>query len=42
MAHYRGNARYEFNMTVDVRAEKSFSVGQGVARIFAEGYNIFN
>jgi hypothetical protein len=41
-AHYRGNARYEFNMTVDVRLEKTVALGRGLARVFVDGYNIFN
>jgi Carboxypeptidase regulatory-like domain len=41
-AHYRANARYEFNMTVDIRLEKSIALGPGLARVFIEGYNIFD
>jgi hypothetical protein len=41
-AHYRGQARYEFNMTVDIRLEKIFGIGRGRGRIFLDGYNIFN
>ncbi len=41
-AAYRGQARYEFNMTVDLRLEKSVALGAGLARIFIEGYNIFD
>ena len=41
-AHYRAQARYEFNMTVDLRLEKSVALGPGLARIFFEGYNIFD
>jgi hypothetical protein len=41
-AYDRGRTRYEFNMTVDARLEKIFSLGRAGARIFIEGYNIFN
>ncbi len=41
-AHYRGQARYEFNMTADIRLEKTVSIGRGLARAFIEGYNIFD
>jgi hypothetical protein len=41
-AHYRAQARYEFNMTVDLRLEKSVALGPGLARVFIEGYNIFD
>lgn len=41
-AHYRGQARYEFNMTVDIRVEKTVALGPGLARVFIDGYNIFN
>ncbi|MGQ9672979.1 MAG: carboxypeptidase regulatory-like domain-containing protein [Candidatus Aminicenantales bacterium] len=41
-AFYRGQARYEFNMTVDVRLEKAFPIGSGRGRILVEGFNIFN
>jgi hypothetical protein len=42
MAHPRGVARYEFNMTNDVRLQKSLRVPGGVLRIIADGFNIFN
>jgi hypothetical protein len=42
MAHPRGVARYEFNMTNDVRIQKEFAAGPGVLRIVLDGYNIFN
>ncbi len=42
MAHPRGVARYEFNMTNDVRIQKKFAVGRGVLRFILDGYNIFN
>jgi len=38
----RGRKRYEFNMTVDVRLEKVFNLGQAKGKIFLDGYNIFN
>lgn len=41
-AFYRGQARYEFNMTVDVRLEKSFPLWKGRGRLTLDGYNIFN
>lgn len=41
-AFSRGVARYEFNMTVDVRLEKVLSLGKAKGRIFLDGYNIFN
>ncbi|MBN2409085.1 MAG: TonB-dependent receptor [Candidatus Aminicenantes bacterium] len=41
-AFSRGVARYEFNMTVDLRIEKSLSLGKAQARIFFDIYNIFN
>ena len=41
-AFSRGVARYEFNMTVDVRLEKVFSLGKAKGKIFLDGYNIFN
>ncbi len=42
MAHPRGIARYEFNMTNDVRIQKEFAAGPGVLRVILDGYNIFN
>jgi hypothetical protein len=42
MAHPRGVARYEFNMTNDVRIQKELAAGPGVLRIILDGYNIFN
>jgi hypothetical protein len=41
-AFYRGQARYEFNMTVDLRLEKTIAFGRSRARVFLDGYNIFN
>lgn len=38
----RGIARYEFNMTVDFRLEKSFAWSNLKSSFFLEGYNIFN
>ncbi len=42
MAHPRGVARYEFNMTNDIRVQKEIAAGHGVLRIILDGYNIFN
>jgi hypothetical protein len=42
MAHPRGVSRYEFNMTVDIRVEKSFDLGKAKMRIVVDGFNIFN
>ncbi|MEW5901843.1 MAG: hypothetical protein AB1715_10310, partial [Acidobacteriota bacterium] len=39
---YRGQARYEFNMTVDFRLEKTVALGTARGRVFLDGYNIFN
>jgi len=41
-AFYRGQARYEYNMTVDVRLEKDFSIGPSRLRLILDGFNIFN
>ncbi|MGB8951303.1 MAG: carboxypeptidase-like regulatory domain-containing protein [Candidatus Aminicenantales bacterium] len=41
-AHPRGIARYEFNMNVDIRLEKSFVLSKGTLRILLDGFNIFN
>lgn len=41
-AFYRGQARYEFNLTVDVRLEKTFNIGTARGRIILDCYNIFN
>ncbi len=41
-AFSRGVARYEFNMTVDLRLEKIIPVGRTRGRIFVDAYNIFN
>ncbi|MCX6560060.1 MAG: carboxypeptidase-like regulatory domain-containing protein [Candidatus Aminicenantes bacterium] len=42
-AHPRGVARYEFNMTVDLRLEKSVIVGRnGVLRFLVDAFNLFN
>lgn len=38
----RGIARYEFNMTVDFRLEKSLTWSNLKSSFFLEGYNIFN
>jgi hypothetical protein len=41
-AFSRGVARYEFNMTVDLRLEKSMALGSARGRIFVDAYNVFN
>jgi hypothetical protein len=41
-AFYRGQARYEFNMTVDLRLEKTIALDRSRVCIFFDGYNIFN
>jgi hypothetical protein len=41
-AFSRGVARYEFNMTVDLRLEKTFVLGSALGRVFLDAYNIFN
>jgi hypothetical protein len=38
----RGVARYEFNMTVDLRIEKSIALGEARGRVFLDIYNVFN
>ena len=42
MAHPRGIARYEFNMTHDLRLQRSFRTGRAALRIILDGFNIFN
>ncbi|MFZ2053209.1 MAG: carboxypeptidase regulatory-like domain-containing protein [Candidatus Aminicenantales bacterium] len=41
-AFSRGVARYEFNMTVDLRLEKSIALGEARGRVFLDIYNVFN
>jgi len=41
-AHPRGVARYEYNMTVDVRLEKIIPLKIGRLRILVDAFNIFN
>jgi len=41
-AHPRGVARYEFNMTVDLRLEKRFRFPFGTIRMMADVFNVFN
>jgi len=41
-AHPRGVARYEYNMTVDIRLEKTLNLGSTKLRIILDGFNIFN
>jgi hypothetical protein len=41
-AHGRGVARYEFNMTVDLRLEKYFRFSFGTVRLMADVFNLFN
>jgi hypothetical protein len=38
----RGVARYEFNMTVDLRLEKTIAIGSSRGRVFLDAYNIFD
>jgi len=38
----RGVARYEFNMTVDLRLEKTIALGRALGRVFLDAYNIFD
>jgi hypothetical protein len=38
----RGVARYEFNMTVDLRLEKAVDLGSARIRFLADAYNVFN
>ena len=42
LAHARGVARYEYNMTVDVRLEKIIRLKIGRLRILVDAFNIFN
>lgn len=42
MAHTRGVARYEFNLTADVRLEKTLSLRGAELRLFLDGFNVFN
>jgi hypothetical protein len=42
MAHPRGVARYEFNMTHDLRLQRSFRIGRAALRVILDGFNIFN
>ncbi len=41
-AHARGVARHEFNMTVDLRAEKYFRFSFGTIRLLFDVFNLFN
>lgn len=41
-AHSRGAVRYEFNLTVDLRVEKSFSIGTSRLRFMIDGFNMLN
>jgi len=42
MAHTRGVARYEFNLTADIRLEKAFFLGGAELRLFVDAFNVFN
>jgi hypothetical protein len=42
MAHPRGVSRYEFNMTHDLRLQRSFRIGRAALRVILDGFNIFN
>ncbi|MCX6566363.1 MAG: carboxypeptidase-like regulatory domain-containing protein [Candidatus Aminicenantes bacterium] len=41
-AHARGVARYEFNMTADLRLEKYFPLSFGTVRLLVDVFNLFN
>ncbi|MGB6864272.1 MAG: hypothetical protein WBE11_01160, partial [Candidatus Aminicenantaceae bacterium] len=41
-AHSRGAVRYEFNLTLDLRIEKSFRIGTSKLRLLLDGFNILN
>jgi hypothetical protein len=41
-AHPRGVSRYEYNMTVDARLEKSLRLGSTILRLMADVFNVFN
>jgi len=41
-AHARGVARYEFNMTADIRLEKYFPLSFGTVRLLFDVFNLFN
>lgn len=41
-AHSRGISRYEYNRTVDIRLEKTLSLGKAKMRIILDGFNILN
>ena len=40
--HPRGVSRYEYNMTVDARLEKSLRIGSTVLRLMVDVFNAFN
>ncbi len=41
-AHPRGVSRFEYNMTVDLRLEKTLTWKKGTLRLFLDGFNILN
>lgn len=41
-AHPRGVSRYEYNMTVDLRLEKTIRIGTGRLRVLVDVFNLFN
>ena len=41
-AHPRGVSRYEYNMTVDIRLEKKWSIGRAGLRVILDGFNLLN
>ncbi len=41
-AHPRGVSRYEYNMTIDARLEKSLRIGSTVLRLMVDVFNAFN
>jgi hypothetical protein len=40
--HSRGSVRYEFNLNLDIRLEKAFSLGKGTFRVILDGFNMLN
>jgi hypothetical protein len=41
-AHPRGVSRYEYNMTVDIRLEKKWSIGRTDLRVILDAFNLLN
>jgi len=40
--HTRGSVRYEFNLNLDIRLEKTFRLGNGKFRFILDGFNMLN